>query len=261
MSRTLTLLLLLALVSCRPKAIPDINLEMAHNPAGHHIISPGLGWFGIIEEHEVQMFYFSRNYQWEIDNVNPFPIPKKNDGLLGMGLGSIGVLNNGVISIYALNQNGQWVNEEDYSFKLPKGYKRLFTVKQEWELAVIAMEFDGRIEFYYFDNEARGWLRDETATFSLPTGIENYFSMGNMTIAVMSDNKLGLYYLPPEGDWVFAKDYVLRLPESHLAVIPFEPGIIVVMEPYMEYIRLQFYQLDISSDMWIIDETMNFYLT
>lgn len=257
---TLTLLLLLALAGCRPKATPDINLEMAHNPAAQHLLSPGMGWLGLIQDREVYLFYFSHKYTWEVDNVNPFPIPEKNQGLLGMGLGSIGVVKNGLLELYAQGMTGQWEKSERHKMQLPRGYKRIFTVKQEWELAYVGMEFDGRIEFYYYDDEASQWQHDETATFMLPPGIDNYFSMGNMTIAVLSDNKLGIYYLHPEGDWVFAEDYVLRLPENRLAVIPFEPGIIAVMEPYGEDTRLQFYQLDITSDMWIIDEGMNFYL-
>lgn len=261
MSRILTLsLLLLLLASCRPKGTPDINLEMAHQPAAQKIISPGLGWLGLIHEHEVHMFYFSRSYTWEPDNVNPFLIPEKNQGLLGMGLGSLGVLRDGELGLFIQNQNGQWVEDERYAMKLPWGYRRIFTVKQEWELAYVGMEFDGRIEFFYYNEEAGQWQQDETATFVLPPGIEDYFSMGNMTIAVVGDNKLGLYYLHTEGEWFFAEDYVLRLPENRLAVIPFEPGIIAVMEPYGEDRRLQFYQLDITSDMWIIEEAMNFYL-
>jgi len=257
---TLSLLLLLALASCRPKGTPDINLELVRHPAAHKIISPGLGWLGLIEDREVYMFYFTRNYIWEVDNVNPFVIPEKNQGLLGMGLGSIGVVNNHQLELFIQGQNGQWEKDERYTLDLPRGYQRIFTVKQEWELAYVGMEFAGRIEFYYFDDEANKWLHDETATFMLPPGIEDYFSMGNMTIAVVSEHKLGLYYLHSEGDWVFAEDYVLRLPENRLAVIPFEPGIIAVMEPYGEDTRMQFYQLDITSDMWIIEEAMNFYL-
>jgi len=262
MPRTLTLALLffLALVACRPKGTPDINLEVAHNPAAHHIIAPGMGWIGLIMEREVYMFYFSRKFKWELDNVYPFAIPEKNNGVLGMGLGSIGVVKKNRLELFIQDQNGQWYLDERYAFELPRGYDRIFTVKQEWELAVLGLEFKGRIEFYYFDRESGQWQRDETATFMLPPGIDDYFSMGNMTIAVMSDHKLGLYYLHPEADWVFAEDYVLQLPENRLAVIPFEPGIIALMEPFAEQIRLQFYELDISSDMWIIDETMNFYL-
>lgn len=250
---------IVALTSCRPST-SSINLEQAHNEPAQHILSPGLGWLGIIQDQEVSLFYFTRNYTWEIDNVHPFPIPAKNDGLLGMGLGSIGVVHKGILELYIQDQNGEWIRDERYALELPRGYRRIFTVKQEWELAYVAMEFDGHIEFYYFNEEAARWQQDETATFTLPPGIEDYFPMGNMTIAIVSDNKLGLYYLHPEGDWVFAEDYVLRLPEHRLGVIPFEPGIIAVLEPWNDTRRLQFYQLDISSDMWIIEEAMNFYL-
>jgi|LSQX01.2.fsa_nt_gb hypothetical protein len=246
-------------VSCG-RSTSSINLEMAHNESAHHILSPGLGWLGIIQDQEVHMFYFTRSYTWEVDNVHPFAIPEKNDGLLGMGLGSIGVVSNGALHLYIQDQGGKWTQDERYNLELPRGYRRIFTVKQEWELAYVAMEFDGRIQFYYFDEEQGLWLQDETATFILPQGIEDYFSMGNMTIAIVSDNKLGLYYLHTEGNWTFAEDYVLQLPENRLAVIPFEPGIIAVMEPWNNSKRLQFYQLDISSDMWIIEEAMNFYL-
>ena len=256
----LALLLLLALVACQPKPTPNINIEVAHNPAAHHIISPGMGWLGLIGEKEIAMYYFSRDYSWEVDNVNPFPIPEKNQGLLGMGFGSMGVVNRNQLDIYLQEQDGNWVKEDKYRFDLPRGYDRIFTVKQEWELAYIGLEFNGRLEFYYFDSEGGQWLRDETATFTLPPGIEDYFSMGNMTIAILSDNKLGLYYLPPDTSWVFAENYVLILPENRLGVIPFEPGIIAVLEPYGEEKRMQFYQLDSNSSMWIIDETMNFYL-
>lgn len=248
-----------AMASCGPST-SNINLEQAHNEAAHHILSPGLGWLGIIQDQEVHMFYFTRNYTWEVDNVNPFPIPEKNDGLLGMGLGSIGVVSDGALNLYIQDQSGQWTKDDRYTLELPRGYRRIFTVKQEWELAYVAMELDGRIVFYYFSEEQQQWQQDETATFTLPPGIEDYFSMGNMTIAIVGDNKLGLYYLHPEGEWVFAEDYILRLPEQRLGVIPFEPGIIAVMEPWDDSKRLQFYQLDISSDMWIIEEAMNFYL-
>lgn len=254
------LLLLLALAACQPKPLPNINLEVAHNAAAHHIISPGMGWLGLISEKEIYMYYFSHNYSWEVDNVNPFVIPEKNIGVLGMGFGSIGVVKRNRMDIYLQDQDGKWVKDDRYGFDLPRGYDRIFTVKQEWELAIIGLEFNGRLEFYYFDRESGKWLRDETATFMLPPGIEDYFSMGNMTVAVLGDNKLGLYYLHPNADWVFAENYVLSLPENRLGVIPFEPGIIAVLEPFGEEKRMQFYQLDVNSSMWIIDETMNFYL-
>lgn len=258
--RTLILLLLLALAGCRPNTHSGINLELAGNPAAHHIISPGLGWMGLIRENEIYMYYFSPEYSWEVDNVNPFPVPEKNQGLLGMGFGSMGVVNRNRLELYLQDQNGIWEKDERLTFELPRGYDRIFTVKQEWELAIIGLEFKGRIEFYYYDRETEKWQHDETATFMLPPGIEDYFSMGNMTIAVLGDNKLGMYYLHPEADWVFAENYVLSLPENRLGVIPFEPGIIAVLEPSGEEKRMQFYQLDINSSMWIIDETMNFYL-
>ncbi|HSV87122.1 MAG TPA: hypothetical protein VLH61_00610, partial [Bacteroidales bacterium] len=199
-------LLLLCMVSCRPVDKSYQNLELTETPKASHIICPGLGWLGLIENGLIHLYYFSREKQWERDNVAAFEIPQDSEGLLGMGLGSIGVLKSGVIHIYTLDPNAEWMPSPHYNFRLPAGYDRIFSIKQEWELSVIGLEFDGKLEFYYYDDETGEWTRDETATFILPKGIDHFFSMGNMTVAVTDKNQLGVYYLNPDSKWHFAKD-------------------------------------------------------
>ncbi|HSV88014.1 MAG TPA: hypothetical protein VLH61_05175, partial [Bacteroidales bacterium] len=218
------------------------------------------GWLGLIENGLIHLYYFSREKQWERDNVAAFEIPQDSEGLMGMGLGSIGVLKSGVIHIYTLDPNAEWMPAPHYNFRLPTGYDRIFSIKQEWELSVIGMSFDGKLEFYYYDDETGEWTRDETATFILPKGIDHFFSMGNMTVAVTDKNQLGIYYLNPDSKWHFAKDHVLEVPRENLGIIPFEPGIIALLMPEGDTNRLDFYELDTQTNMWITDESISFIL-
>jgi len=259
--RFLTLILAITcFASCRPMDKSNQNLELAQFPKASHIICPGLGWIGLVENSQVHLYYFTREMRWERDNVAAFEIPQTSEGLLGMGLGSIGVLENAVITIFVQDINGKWVRAPKYDFTLPEDFDRVFTIKHEWELSVIGLEFDGRLEFYYFDEETGTWTLDETATFVLPKGIDRYFSLGNMTVAITDKNELGVYYLDQESRWYFAKDHVLAIPRENLGVIPFEPGIIAVMMSEGGTNRLDFYKLDTHANQWITEEQMAFRL-
>ncbi|HSV77138.1 MAG TPA: hypothetical protein VLH37_08940 [Bacteroidales bacterium] len=259
--RFLIMIVLLAgLASCRPTDTSNQNLELTDFPRASNILSPGLGWIGLIENGLVHLYYFTREMRWERDNVAAFEIPQESEGLVGMGLGSIGVLQNGVISIYVQDLNGEWERAPHYDFRVPEDIDRFFTIIQEWELSIIGLEIDGKLEFYYYDAETGDWTRDETATFVLPKGIDHYFSLGNMTIVISDKNQLGVYYLNPDSQWQFAKDHVLDVPRENRGIIPFEPGIFALLMPEDKTFRLDFYKLDTQANKWITDEGMAFRL-
>lgn len=245
--------------SCRPVPKENINLEFNHIKQVSHLVFPGLGWIGVIENDTVKLHYFSQQNVWIPDQVQGFAIPKPNQGILGMGLGSIGVISSDTLHIYIQEMDGGWAMVPEYSFLLPQGYKRVFTLKDEWELAMIGLEFDeGRLEFYYFDIETGLWTLDETASFTLPRNVDSYFSLGNNTLASTDGKTLGVYELQPEGGWAFAEELQLTLPENHKGVIPFEPSIVAVIKQGGEDYNLHFYQLDMKAKQWVTDASMTF---
>lgn len=246
------------LFSCKPAPKGNTNIEFEDTPKAAHLVFPGLGWIGVIENDSVSLQLFSGEKGWVPDNVAPFGIPQPNQGILGMGLGSIGVINNDTMQIYIQEMGGSWERAPAYFFVLPEGYRRVFTLKQEWELAVVGIEFaKGRLEFFYFDHYSGAWTQDETASFNLPSGIDAYFSLGNMTLAITDRNSLGVYVLHEEGSWHFASEHVLDLPEN-MGVVPFEPGIIGVIKKIAETYQMHFYQLDVQTNRWVTDQTMTY---
>lgn len=259
MSRFLPLILisLLLAVSCR-RVESNYNIEQADHPAGRHILAPGMGTLGLIEEGKIIVYYFMPEKDvWMQDKTSQFFIPEDNRGLLSLGMGTLGVLGEQQIDFYRLDQENHWRREDRFTFRLPRRYNRLLAVKMPWEMGVLAAEMNNHLEFFYHDGHSE-WRHDETASFRIPDGIDHYFSMGNMTIAVVSDNKLGLYYLHPEGDWRFLdqSSLVLKLPDNYEAIIPFEPGIIAILKDNL----LSFYELNMSERRWEVDRGMDFYL-
>lgn len=234
----------------------NLNVEQAHNLQAQHILAPGMGTIGLIQNQQVYVYYLNEQHQWILDKTSQFNIPDDNNGLIALGMGNLGVVGDDQISVYRLDQENKWMQEEKYSFTLPRRYKRMLAVKMPWEMGVLAFEMNGRLEFYYYD-EQNNWNHDETASFIIPDGIDDYFSMGNMTIAVIHENKLGLYYLHPEGDWRFLdQDHlVLKLPEDQQGVIPFEPGTIALLRDN----QLNFYMLNTDEKRWVMDPAMSFY--
>ncbi len=251
----LFLAILLLAVSCKKTGSPDINLEQSGHPLASKILAPGMGTVGLIQDRKVFVYFLNENYRWVLDKLSQFTIPEKNQGLIAMGIGTIGVIEDKQIKFYSLDAYNNWVSEERFTFELPKSYDRLVSVKMPWEIGILALEDNGFLEFYYLNQEGH-WFHDETAVFEIPQGINNYFSLGNMTIAVVDDHRLGLYYLHPEGGWEFMDDYVLRLPEGYDAIIPWEPGIMAVLIGKV----LEFYELDLIEERWIMDEDMRFEL-
>ncbi len=248
-------MLLLTLACQREPA--NINIEQKSNPVAEKIMAPGMGTIGLISDQEMFVYFLNETSQWIKDRTSQFQIPEDNQGLLALGMGHLGVLHEEQLNVYRLDQENQWKAEERYTFTLPRRYDRIMAVKMPWEMGILAFEMNGFLEFYYFDNNNQ-WRHDETASFRIPEGIDDYFSMGNMTIAVTSDNKLGIYFLHPEGDWRFLDEesLVLQLPAGHEAIIPFEPGTMALLQDSV----LSFYQIDLENNRWLQDRVMDFYI-
>lgn len=129
-------------------------------------------------------------------------------------------------------------------------------MRMPWQRAAIGIEDEnGQVRFYYLD-ERKTWQMDETATFTIPADIDDYIMMGSMEIAIRSGNKLGIYQLNYDGNWIFQDDMVLVLPENTDAVISYEPGTIAVLTGEI----IQFFEPDYNNRYWILDDTMNFHI-
>ncbi len=240
--------------SCKPSPPADVNIELAGNPKAKHLRAPGRGTIGIIEEGAVNIYYLDEVNQWVHDPGSRFTIPAENQGILAMGDGTIGVRNNGKMYFYKLSARQTWEKDETLTFELPRRYDHMLSVKMPWETGILAFERDGYLEFYY--HEEGTWLFDETALFSIPSGITHYFSMGNMTVAIVEGGKLGLYFLHPEGDWKFLEDHVLRLPDEFDAIMQYEIGVIAILKDR----QLDFYELDLSTGRWSVYDDVSFQL-
>ncbi len=247
---TLTVLLM---AGCRERPTPNINVEQQGHAVASKILAPGMGTIGRIENGNVAVYFIDENRQWLPDTLSRFHIPGKNEGLLTLGMGTIGVIINGQIHIYHLDNYNNWVTDPAYNFSVPKHYDRMMTAKMPWDMGMILLEHKSYVEFYYFDEE-RGWVLDETATFKVPPSIRHYFSLGDMTMAIADEKKLGVYYLHPEGEWQFVEDMVLQLPENYDAIIPWETGFIAILENNL----LEFYKLDLEEGIWLHIEDMAF---
>jgi hypothetical protein len=256
-TRILLPLILLALVisfSCRRQE-GNINLEQQHRPGAHHFIAPGLGTLGMIQDQKVFTFFLNENLSWIMDKNTQFNIPEYSEGLISLGMGYMGVKTNGSLEIYRLDQENRWVHDPGYSFKLPRRYKRINAVMMPWEMGVLAFEINGYLEFYYFDDNQ--WRHDETASFRIPEGVDDYVSLGSMTIGVIFEDKLGICYLDPQGVWKFVdnEDFILLLPDDYQGIIPFEPGVIAMLRPN----QISFYQIDDEELGWVTEPAMDFF--
>ena len=252
----LWLLLLLAMAACRPEPQSDINLEQQHNRALQHLIAPGMGTIGIINEGVVDVYYNDNHGQWLPDERSRFTIPGENHGLIAMGMGTIGVVQDRNIYFYRLGSDDLWENVESYTFELPPNYDRLVAMKMPWEMGVIGIEREGVLDFYYHDSS--GWQGDPTASFVVPSGIDGYYLMGDMTIVITEGNKLGIYYLGPEDGWEFMDydEFVLLLPEEFEGILPLDHRQIAVLHEG----HLRFFYLDINNDRWVALRDLDFEL-
>ncbi len=249
------LLMLALLWSCGRRDEPsNINLEQKHNESTQLLLAPGMGSIGLISDGSVHIHYFHESGKWQIDKDLRFDIPRNNQGLLAMGMGTLAVLQDDSLNFFRLTALNTWEYEEYLTFWLPENYDRLLAMKMPWEVGIIAIETDGILDFYYFyDNE---WQHDPTASFLIPSGITSYYMTGDMTIAVVDDQKLGLYYLGPDDGWDFLdhEAFVLLLPEGYQGIIPFEQHMIAVLIDN----RLVFYGIDLEDDRWLFFEDLHF---
>lgn len=241
--------------ACKRERNTNINIEQTGHPVASRILAPGMGTVGLIQEGKVYVYFLNEQHRWVLDKMSQFNIPEKNEGLLAMGIGTIGVIDGRDIHFFNLDAYNNWVSDARFRFSLPRSYDRVISVKMPWELGMIGLEIGGYVEFFYFD-ESDNWVHDETAVFAIPDEIQQYFSLGSMTMAVVDDHRLGVYFLNPEGQWEFLDDLVLRLPGGYDAIIPWEPGIIAVLIDE----TLEFYQLDLAEGRWLTDEAMRFLL-
>lgn len=254
--RLIPLLALLIVAGCKEKTVRSVNIEQLGNPLAEKILAPGLGTIGLINEDKVFTYFLNEEGAWMLDKLSQFNIPEDNQGLLALGLGTMGVVQDTQIHFYRLDANNEWVSEPRLTFDLPAKYDRIFSVKMPWELGLIAIAYEGIITFYYRE-ENGAWILDETASFALPPDILNYFSLGDMTIAVTDQNhKMGFYFLNPEGSWEFADQYVLQLPVGYQAIIPWESSIIAVLMGQ----GLEFYAFTPDEGGWLNYEDMAFTL-
>lgn len=240
---------------CRQRPEPNVNVEYAGHPLASRILAPGMGTIGLIDDGKVFVYFVNEKQQWVLDKLSQFEIPEKNEGLLAMGTGTIGVVADNSIHFFRLDAYNHWVSDPKYEFILPKRYDRIMGVRMPWEMGMVVLETNGMLDFYYFD-ESGQWVADETATFQIPEGINQCFSLGDMTIAIADKEKLGVYYLHPEGYWDFVEEFVLQLPEGYDAIIPWETGFIAVLIGQ----TLEFFQLDPDHGRWLYLEDMAFQL-
>ncbi|MFP4065074.1 MAG: hypothetical protein ACLFS0_06175 [Bacteroidales bacterium] len=239
--------------SCQ-KQPSSFNLEQVNNPEAQHIIAPGMSSVGIIHEDEILVYYLTESHQWMKDNISQFSIPSKNQGILAMGMGTIAVLQKDMLYFYYMDSAHQWNQDYELTMPLSEEFVRISAMKMPWQHGAIALEdHSGIIRFYYLDDNKQ-WKHDETANFTLPEGIEDYIMLGGMNIAIISDNKLGVYELNLDGKWEFIDDMVLSLPDETQAVLSFEPGVIMTLTDD----QLWFYEIDFENRYWIMDDTMTF---
>lgn len=257
-SRNLILIILTMLllgVGCK-KQPSAVNLEQAHNKHGQKIMAPGLGTIGVIHESQLFVYYLNESHKWILDKVSQFEIPEKNEGILALGMGFLGVVQDKVMHFYYLDAENNWVRDNEVVFVMPSKYERISTMRIPWDIGYITVENPkGVLQFYYLSEDAR-WVKDETVQFVLPQPLDDYMLLGGMEIAVIKDNKLGVYQLTDDAQWHFADDLVLSLPEDSKAVIAFEPGTIAVLVE--DNTTLRFFDLDFMDKRWVMDPGMDF---
>ncbi len=253
MKRKLFLALCVALAACchwscrREAPTPGINLEQVHRPAMQHILAPGMGTIGIIDDGRINIYYFDESGKWLLDSASQFNIPENNQGVLAMGMGTIAVVKDQMLHFYRLNAFNRWQEEGYLKLRLPSKYDRLMAMKMPWEIGVVAIEMDGILDFYFFYDDA--WQHDPTASFVIPQGISDYYPAGDMTIAVIDQQKLGLYFLGPEEGWEFMdhEAFVLLLPDGYSGIMPYDRQKIAVLVDS----RLHFFAIDLERELWV----------
>jgi hypothetical protein len=252
---SLVLITSLVIVTGCKKQPSVINFEQAHNPASQKIMAPGLGTIGIIKEKQIFVYYLNESHRWILDKVSQFEIPENTQGVLALGMGFLGVVQDRVMYFYYLDAEHQWTRDEYVMFVLPRNYERLSTMRMPWDVGqIVVEEISGLLSFYYIDESGR-WIKDETAEFVIPPKTDDYLMIGDMEIGIIKDNKLGVYQLTDEGEWVLAENMVLALPDDTQAVLSFESGIIAVLS---NDILLRFFELDTMDQTWYYDESMDF---
>lgn len=247
---------LLLCSGCKREVISDINMEQAHNPLTQHIIAPGNGTIGFIRDGSVEMFYYDEKDGWIADHEARFNIPDNNRGIISMGRGTIGAVINNELNFYKVDAFNEWQKQGHLTFSLPKKFDRLVSMHMPWEIGVLGVELDGVVDFYfYYDAE---WHHDPTSAFAIPAGISSYYPTGEMTIAIVDESKLGLYFLGPEEGWAFMDhdSFILLLPDDYLGLIPMGKSRIAVLTDK----SLNFYSLDLKNDRWVLHTDLEFHL-
>lgn len=250
-------LFFLLMAGCSRQELPsDINLEQAHNPEAQHILAPGMGTIGLISEGSIHIYFPGEGGDWLPDEGSRFDIPENNHGVLAMGMGTIAVAEDRTLNFYRLDTFNQWQQQEYLAFNLPDKYDRLMAMKMPWEIGVIGIERDGIVDFYYFYDKS--WQHDPTASFVIPAGISSYYPAGDMTIAVVDDHKLGIYYLTPDEGWEFMDiaSYVLLLPDGYGGIVSYDQRSIAVLRAG----KLHFFSLDTENDRWVVQNDLQFNL-
>ncbi len=239
---------------CRSEVPSNINLEQAHNLKTQHIIAPGNGTIGIIHNGSVHMYYYDEREGWLADDVTRFDIPDGNRGILSMGMGTIGVVMDDQLNFFRVNTFNEWQEQPHLCFSLPKKYDRLVSMHMPWEIGVLGIEQEGVLNFYfYYDDD---WHHDPTSGFNVPAGISSYYPTGEMTIAIVDNQKLGLYFLGPEEGWSFMDhdNFILLLPDHYQGIIPVGTSRMAVLEGQ----NLNFYALDLENDRWVLHTDLKF---
>ncbi|MFP4288624.1 MAG: hypothetical protein ACLFQS_05145 [Bacteroidales bacterium] len=248
------LILLVFIFSCQ-RTPSSVNLAQIEHPDAQKLIALGLGTMGIIHSNQIYVHFLNENSEWVIDKNSQFLLPEKNQGVISMGMGVIGVVEANTMFFYYLDSENKWVKDEEVTFSLPTDYSSISAMRMNWELGMLAIEeTENVIDFFYLDEFGK-WKRDETARFVLPINVENYVVLGEMEIAIIQDQRLGVYYLSEEAAWEFDENMVLKLPDDVQAVLSFEPGIIGVLNQDRV---VRFYEKDSQKQVWILDESMDF---
>ncbi len=248
--------MVLLFAGCAQNKTANINLAQSHNPSAHHILAPGMGTIGIIQEGRMEVFYQDEEGQWLPDPASGFTLPKNNNGILSMGAGTIAVQEGKTLNFYRMGSDNLWNKETAYSFELPRAFDRLTAMKMPWEMGIVGVETGRVIDFYYFADGK--WEVDPTASFVIPEGMQEVHPLGDMTLAVVDGKKAGLYFLSPEAGWTFMdyNPFVLLLPTEQKAVIPYDQHTLAVRTNN----DLLFFQLDLDEDRWIVRKDLQFEL-
>ncbi|MFW5758210.1 MAG: hypothetical protein ACOCYO_05960 [Bacteroidota bacterium] len=251
------LFVLIVIFSCQRNQ-SSLNLAQKDNPDAQKLIALGLGTMGVIHSNQIYVHFLNENNEWVIDENSQFTLPEKNQGVISMGMGVIGVVEENTIFFYYLDAENKWVKDDEVTYSLPEDFLSISAMRMNWELGMLALEQTEKvIDFFYLDEFGK-WKRDETARFVLPVNIDNYVVLGEMEVAIIQDQRLGVYNLNNiEAKWEFDENMVLKLPDDFQAVISFEPGTIGVLDQNRV---VKFYEKDSQNQVWVLDESMNFYL-